>query len=128
MFRIMGLNITPVAQCQTITSTDNNLSQQLEDLLAQYRAHMGDEDQTVLKSIMQKLKTFLQSNGALIMEQCYMNGYSNSSPDWAEHYGSFYNGALQAIESDLSSSQPFNPDFINEQATQLHFLLSTHNK
>jgi|GEM_PF-5727148 len=125
----MGLGINQVSSSASTskidTGSDNALSNQLMNLITEYRAHMGDADQTTLRGIMQQIQSFLAANKSLIMEQCAMNGYNNNSPDWTQHYATFFDHAQSIIENDLSSPGPFSTHLLNEQITQLHFLMAT---
>lgn len=102
------------------------LAQQLQNLITKYKGQMTNHDQSQLLAIMQSIETFLKQNEPLIMEQCAMNGYSNQSPDWTQHYAAFLKGTIAAIQFDQNpANQPFDPNLIFENLTQLHFLMVT---
>lgn len=112
-----------------MTSTNSTLvalAQQFQHLIDQFKAQMTDPDQARLLGIMQEVESFLLKNQPLIMEQCAMNGYSDQSPDWTQHYTGFFNAIISSIKYDQDPQhQPFNPELIFEDMTQLHYLMVT---
>ena len=117
---------------QTNVNHEESLADQLEDLIDQYRAHMGDQDPTQELAILQKLQNFLTANQSLILELCDRNGYRQDSSNWTEHYSTFLRHSVQLIQEmiDFHKEHPSEPlpksslDLLNELTTQLHYLMA----
>ncbi len=103
------------------------LNQQFENLIQQYRFHMGDQNPIELLAMMSQLVEFLTANKNLIVEECALNGYQNDSKDWTQHYAVFLSQSIIMMEEDMKQGRVPTPDLINECITQLDYLM-THQK
>lgn len=126
-----------MTQIQAVTNTrilnqanSQTLDQQLEALILDFRDNPENRWDDI-----QKMQTLLFQNQSYIEQQCVANGWSNSGQDPGTHYSTFLDHVRSLIQGaeEWHQENPGQPmpagsfDAINEDITQLHWLMTTKN-
>jgi hypothetical protein len=118
----------------------NTLQTQLWQYISELRAMIKDPSKYTPSDelkLLQKFEAFLTKYKSQIEEQCYKHGFRPNSKNWTTDYMTFLDHSITGIKSAISELEkdPSSPlpssmvDYINEETTQLHWLLSSvHDK
>lgn len=110
------------------TPSGQTMVQQIEDLIEQYRnlmqAYIDNPSQTnldKLESCMKKIQAFLEKNHSKIDALADKLGWPTSGPNSPE---TFFEGTINSINNFLADPNSGSLNMVNEQLTQLHWLLT----
>ena len=101
-------------------------AEQLQNLIDSLRKVLPDypnsEDQ--IKTAMENINTFLDTNSSAILKQCAANGWPSGSSFGPS---AMISSATTSISNFLQQPNPGSLDEVNEAITQLHFEMTNKN-
>ncbi len=125
--------ISPITPSSPLYSSgENDIAVKLWYFIAQYRELMEEwkndpspENTKKIDDLIHKIMNFVEKNKKAIEALGKQMGWPADGPDG---YETFLDGALNSMKNFLENPNIGSLDMINEQLTQLHWLLTNHPK
>ncbi len=122
-------SIPPISPYSIQSSSNDGLANQLWNLVTELRTLMGEYLKDPhshallekLESCMKQMQSFLEKNKKQLFALLKGQGWPANGIDG---YENFYDGALSSIHCFLEKPNDGSLDMVNEQTTQLHWLLT----
>lgn len=99
-------------------------------LMKNYQDHASMKNTDKMMEFVYKMKSFLESHKAELFSQEKAHGWHKMSQTMNDGYEGIYNACMIGINTFLNpeTRNSGNLYFVNEQFTQLHWMLENHHK
>ena len=124
-------SIPPISP-YSMQPSSNDLANELWQFVSELRELIGEYEKdpsspallAKIETCMKGMESFLEKNKAQLFQIMKNQGWSATGMNGFENY---YDAALSSIQLFLQKPNMASLDMVNEQATQIHWLM-THNK